>query len=217
MLRVRPTFFTSDLDSARRVLESLGLVATEEGEGWAILDAGSGRVELRRVDAGLPADGTAEFAVEIRDPEEFARRTLEAGGAVVVLDDVVTIGGGDGFEFVAHPTDHAAVGADADPRITVRAVWLTPDAAAARRTLAAIGAKPAESDDFRAKNGGILSVRPADAADSGPLCFEYDGDLVAVAQKLTQAGAQVTVGRSRLEVDGPGVVFTVMTPSLPML
>jgi hypothetical protein len=217
VLRVRPTFFTSDLDSARRVLEALGLVATEEGADSAILDAGRGRVELRRVDAGLPADGTAEFAVEIRDPQEFARRTLEAGGAAVVLDDVVTISGGDGFEFLAHRTIHAPAGAEADQRITVRAVWLTPDAAAARRTLAAIGAKPAEAGDFRAKNGGVLSVRPADAAGSGPLCFEYDGDLVAVAQKLTDAGAQVTVGQSHLEVNGPGVAFTVMTPSHPML
>jgi uncharacterized Fe-S cluster protein YjdI len=217
MLRVRPAFFTSDLDSARRVLEALGLVVTEEGEGWAILDAGSGRVELRRIDAGLLADGTAELAVEIRQPEEFARRTLEAGGAVVVLDDVVTISGGDGFEFVAHQTTHAAVCADADQRITVRAAWLTPDPAAARKTLAAIGAKPSGADDFRAKNGGILSVRQSDAASSGPLCFEYDGDLVTVAQKLTEAGAEVTITPTSLEVNGPGVVFTVMTPSLRML
>jgi hypothetical protein len=227
MLRVRPTFFTSDLEGARSLLEGLGLVATEEGEGWAILDGGGGRVELRRVDAGVPANGTTEFAVEIRDPEEFARRTLEAGGTAVVTNAAtVRITGRDGFGFLARQTTHGATCADADPRLTVRAIWLTPDLPAAAKTLAAIGAKTGEdlevsgetiAIDFRAKNGGILCARRAEAAGSGLLAFEYDGDLAAVAEKLAAVGAEVEATAAGLVVNGPGVAFTVMTPSVPML
>lgn len=227
MLRARSTFFTSNLEAARSLLEGLGLAVSEESEGSVILDAGGGRVELRRVAAEVPANGATEFAVEIRDPQTFARRTLEAGGTAVVTNGAaVRITGGDGFGFLAHQTNHGATCADADPRVTVRAIWLTPDLAAAAKTLAAIGAKPTDdlavsgetiAVDFRAKNGGILCARRAEVAGSGLLSFEYDGDLAAVAEKLATGGAEVEATAAGLVVNGPGVAFTVMTPSAPML
>jgi hypothetical protein len=232
MLRVRPTFSTSNLGGARRILESLGLVTTEEGEGWAILDAGSGRVALKGVESGSAADGTVEFAVEIRDPKEFTRRTVEAGGRAVVVPDkapgkqAVTISGDDGFTFTAHQTIHGATCADADPLLAVRAIWLTPDVPAAAKTLAAIGAKPrdgrdssgeANAVDLRAKNGGILTARRADTVGSGGLSFEYDGGLEVVAERLARSGAEVETNASGLVVTGPDVAFTVMTLSVRML
>jgi hypothetical protein len=230
MLRVRPIVATSRLAEDRRILEALGMVVTEEAQGWAVLDAGGGRVELR--DAGGPATGAAEgaaagtitFGVEIRDPEEFARRTEDDGGNAALVRGPqgtrVRIAGPDGFSFYADPTSHGAQCADADPGLTVRLVWRTPDLPGVAAALAAIGARPrhtaepptesARGTEFTAKNGGAL-VAEAAAAPGAALAFECDGDLAAVVRRLAEAGATVGTSPLGFAVTTPGgAEFTVV-------
>lgn len=221
MLRARPTRYTSVLPELRRLLTDLGLVPTEEGPGWAVLDAGSGRVRLCSVQPGSADDGMTAFSVEVRDPEAFARRTVEDGGRASLEDTIggprVRLTGPDGFTFYAEPTSHGATCADADPAVTVRMEWYTPDVAGAAATLAAIGARPrtgsAGPHDFTAKNGGVLAPREAPALRSGGLLFEYDGDLAALADRL--AGRGWSPQTSGAEGGAPGRAAGVVRVSVP--
>ncbi|MDQ4503002.1 VOC family protein [Sinomonas sp. ASV322] len=225
MLRVRPIITTPRVPEMRRLLEALGLVVTDGGADahgpWLVLDAGHGRVALR--EAHEPRHSVA-FAVEVRDPETFARRTVDDGGAAALVHDGdeppfgaertdapwVRIEGPDGFSFRADPTTHGATSADADPRLTVRMAWLTPDVLGAAATLRAIGARPrdasgtvGEGAEFVAKNGGVLVVAAAEAAASGGLAFEYDGDLAPLADRLAATGARVSATSRGLTVSAP--------------
>lgn len=190
MLRVLATHYTSALSELRRLLMDLGLVPGEEGDGWAVLDAHSGRVRLRTAERGSARDGATVFGVEVRDAAEFARRTADDGGRAALEETPagarVRITGPDGFEFLAEPTEHAGRYVDADPDLTVRLEWVTRDADGAAATLAAIGGRPrgTAADEatgtrqFTAKNGGVLAAVPADADTprSGGLTFEYAGN-----------------------------------------
>lgn len=225
MLRVRPTRYTSALPQLRGLLESLGLVATEEGNGWAILDSASGRIRLQAVSAGAEGDGVTAFGVEIRGPEEFARRTLEDGGVAVLEDGLggprVRVTGPDGLSFLAEPTAHAAQCADADPAVTVRLEWLTPDVPGALTTLAAIGARPRAAQtpvqpgaepvgtEFTAKNGGVFAALPAPVPAVSGIVLEYDGDLAALGARLANDGWSPGEG----EAPGrPGAVVRLTVP-----
>ncbi|MEA5454930.1 VOC family protein [Sinomonas sp. JGH33] len=222
MLRARPIVTTPRVPEMRRLLEALGLVLTDQGEDahgpWLVLDAGHGRVALR--EAHEPRHSVA-FAVEVRDAETFARRTVEDGGAAAFVDDdgppfgvegadgpFVRVEGPDGFSFRADATPHGATCADADPRVAVRMAWLTPDVAGAAATLAAIGARPrggaaSGHAEFLAKNGGVLVAIRAEAAASGGLAFEYDGDLAPLADRLAATGARVSATSRGLTVTAP--------------
>jgi hypothetical protein len=233
MLRARPTRYTSALPDLRRLLGDLGLVVTEEGEGWAVLDAGSGRVRLRAVPPGSPGDGKTSFGVEIREPAVFARRTREDGGRASVEDAMggerVRITGPDGFSFLAEPTSQGATCPDADRAVTVRVEWLTPDPDRAALALAAIGARPRTTagapaasattgpagapaggpTEFTAKNGGVVALRTARLLRGGDLVLEYAGDVAGLAERLAEAGWSPEVG----EEDGrSGAVVRVPTP-----
>ncbi|WP_139346680.1 VOC family protein [Sinomonas mesophila] len=233
MLRVRPTRYTSALPQLRGLFESLGLVATEEGDGWAVLDSAGGRIRLQSVPAGAAEDGATLFGVEIREPREFARRTLEDGGDAVLEDSHggprVRVTGPDGLTFLAEPTAHAAQCADADPAVAVRLEWLTPDVPGALATLASIGARPRATHasepapaapavqpraeplgtEFTAKNGGVLAALPAPVPAVGGIVLEYDGDLAALGARLAAAGWSPGKG----EAPGrPGAVVRLTIP-----
>lgn len=219
MLRVRPTRYTSTLPELRRLLEDVGLVVTEEGSGWAVLDAGSGRVRLRAVPAGSPGDGMTSFGVEIREPEAFTRRTREDGGRASIEDAIggvrVRITGPDGFSFLAEPSAHGATCADADRALTVRMEWLTPDLPGAALALSAIGARPrtagapSQASEFTAKNGGVLALREAPVLRGGDLVLEYHGDVGTLASRLAGAGWSPEVGKAQ---GRQGAVVRVPTP-----
>ena len=213
MLRVRPVHFTSRLDQWERLLLDLGLVKTSDEATWREFDAGSGRLALHFTEEGSAADGTTSFGVEVGDPEEFARRTNEAGAAgggttaeVIEADhgSSCRITATDGFSFLADPAVRAADGtwagsAEADPAIAVVGVWFSEDAAGAAETLRSIGARPRpvpdndETADFTAKNGGVLMVRAAAGPGRAGLGFEYDGDLDALRNRLAEAGHDVAL------------------------
>lgn len=210
MLRVLATHYTSALSELRRLLMDLGLVPGEEGDGWAVLDAHSGRVRLRTAERGSARDGATVFGVEVRDAAEFARRTADDGGRAALEETPagarVRITGPDGFEFLAEPTEHAGRYVDADPDLTVRLEWVTRDADGAAATLAAIGGRPrgtaadeaTGAREFTAKNGGVLAAVPADADTprSGGLTFEYAGNPGELSARLALAGWNA-VGRTR--------------------
>ncbi|WP_413249845.1 VOC family protein [Sinomonas flava] len=219
MLRVRPTRYTSAMPELRRLLEDVGLVVTEEGSGWAVLDAGSGRVRLRAVPAGSPGDGMTSFGVEIREPEAFTRRTRQDGGRASIEDAIgglrVRITGPDGFSFLAEPSAHGATCADADRALAVRMEWLTPDLPGAALALSAIGARPrtagapGPATEFTAKNGGVLALREAPVLRGGDLVLEYDGDVGTLASRLARAGWSPEVGEAQ---GRQGAVVRVPTP-----
>lgn len=208
MLRVRPVHFTSRMEPWERLLTDLGMIKTLEDDTWREFDAGSGRLALQHAPAGEDNDGSTSFGVEVGDLEEFARRTNLAGAetgtspAELVpadIGDSCRITSGDGFSFTADKAAHGAQCADADPALTVVAVWFTEDTAAAADTLRCMGARfrPVPDDDetadFTAKNGGVLMVRPGTGPARSGLGFEYDGDLDALRDRLTAAGHQVTM------------------------
>lgn len=242
MLRVRPVHFTSRPEQWVRLLTDLGMVVTVDDGERQEFDAGSGRLALHRVPAGTGAsgtkdgsapDGTTHFGVEVGDLAEFARRTNEAGveagtsPAELVRashGDTCRITGEDGFGFFADKAAHGAQCADADPALAVVEVWFTPEPAAAAQTLRNMGARPRPAPDgdtdvipaFRAKNGGVLMVRPAAGAARAGLGFEYTGDLSALRDRLTAAGHRVSMtgeayGRS-LHVANPDAAGLPETP-----
>lgn len=227
MLRVLATRYTSALPELRRLLLDLGLVPGEEGEGWAVLDSHSGRVRLRSAERGSPQDGATVFGVEVRDPQEFARRTADDGGRAALEDSAggprVRITGPDGFAFTAEPTSHAGRPVDADPDMTVRLEWNTPDLDGTAATLAAIGARPRPEPllgpdlarEFTAKNGGVLAAIRAAAVSAGGLVLEYSGRRSELMPRLALAGwaaeevnAEEAEGGSR-----PGGVVRVQIPT----
>ncbi|WP_457951113.1 VOC family protein [Pseudarthrobacter sp. alpha12b] len=218
MLRVRPVHFTSRTESWKQLLTALGMVQTEDDGGWQVFDSASGRLALHGTEAGSGQDGRTVFAVEVGDVAEFARRTnLSARGEGTQEDgiqadgqppegaqpaELVTADHGeacritapDGFSFLADKASHTAQCADADPALTVAAVWYSADPEAAIRTLQHVGARPRpvpdndETADFTAKNGGVLLVRPASGPSRSGLGFEYGGGLEPLQERLTAAG-----------------------------
>ncbi|MHA7240909.1 VOC family protein [Arthrobacter sp. TMS1-12-1] len=185
MLRVRPLVHTSDPAAAAGFLRALGLSPALDpapNGSFAVFDAGSGRLALHRCVPGSPADGTTALGFEVGDVREFARRTAEAGTAVVLTEE-----GGNLAARVTAP-DGTSFSAGAGPRetrgpaspLSVLAVWSTPDVGPAATVLEDIGAKPRTGPgtwrDFRAKNGGLAAARRADRIDVA-LAFEYGGDV----------------------------------------
>ncbi|NUT72550.1 VOC family protein [Pseudarthrobacter sp. C4D7] len=217
MLRVRPVHFTSRTESWKKLLTALGMVQTEDDGGWQVFDAAAGRVALHPAEAGSGQDGRTEFAVEVGDVAEFARRTnlsareegapQEAGtggggpAELVTADhgDACRISAPDGFSFLADKAAQVDQRSDADPGLAVVAVWYTADPEGAVRTLLHIGARPRpvpdndETADFTAKNGGVLLVRPATGASRSGLGFEYDGGLEPLQERLAAAGITASV------------------------
>jgi SAM-dependent methyltransferase len=211
MLRVRPVHFTSRPDAWEPLLAALGMIKTVDDGGRREFDAGSGRLALEIVATGEAGDGTTVFGVEIGDPAEFARRTVADGTRAEVVDSSVgtsvRITAEDGFSFVADKAVHGAVCADADPALAVVGIWLTPDTENAARELRNIGARPRrdtpDGADFTTKNGGILAVHAGTRPAGGPLEFEYDGGLDALAERLAAAVVPVRPGHGTLLVGAP--------------
>jgi hypothetical protein len=208
MLRVRPIHFTSNLNEWEELLTAIGMAKSVDEGSWKEFDAGAGRLALHTTDSAFAEAGATVFGVEVGDLAEFARRTNEAAGgpdadtATVISaerGDACRIRSGDGFTFLADKAEHGANCADADPALTVVEVWFTEKPEAAIETLHAIGARfrPVpdndETADFTAKNGGVLMVRPGSGPAHAGLGFEYDGDLEALAGRLTAAGHEVRV------------------------
>lgn len=187
MLRVRPLVHTSDVHAAADLLQALGLTpATEpvtDGSS-AVFDAAGGRVALRSCRPGSTDDGGTALAFDVGDVREFVRRTEESGTAAELTEEgdgpAARISAPDGMSFLAAagPRGTGAL----QSRLSVLAVWHTPDVGAAVRVLRDIGARPRISSaagtwhDFRAKNGGLVAVHAAERLDV-ELAFEYDGDV----------------------------------------
>jgi len=203
MLRVRPVHFTSRTESWEQLLTILGMVRTEDDDGWQVFDSASGRLALHAAEAGSERDGRTVFAVEVGDVAEFCRRTnASAQDEATTPAELVTADHGeacrisapDGFSFLADEAAHGAQCADADPALAVVAVWYTADPEAAVRAMLHIGARPRpvpdadETADFTAKNGGVLLVRAASGPSRSGLGFEYGGPLEPLRERLAAAG-----------------------------
>ncbi|HEX2247929.1 MAG TPA: hypothetical protein VHH13_10315, partial [Arthrobacter sp.] len=116
----------------------------------------------------------------------------------------------EGTVFLVDRANEAAEPHDADPLLTVAAVWTTTELPTAAKVLADIGARrrSAARDggqtefsqvdwdltdvgrvDFAAKNGGIITVQQGTAARIA-IAFEYDGGLEVLRDRLASAGIQ---------------------------
>ena len=188
MLRVRPIVFTPNFNAFSGLFERLGLELVEDAPGWRVFAADSGRVALHVAD--IPSVG---FSFEVGSVEEFARRTVEAGTAAVVVDTsdgrAAQITAPDGRIFLAY---EAPLKQAAPPRegLAVMPIWYAADVAAASKIFTDIGARKRLSSDagtdFTAKNGGLIAVRTA-ATDGAELAFEFSGDVAVLRQRVPTA------------------------------
>ncbi|MFC3298210.1 VOC family protein [Arthrobacter agilis] len=198
MLRVRPLVYPSDLAASARFLTALGLRPAAEPErdsSFAVFDAGNGRVALQAGVPGSTGKGVSTLAFEVADVPEFARRTREAGTGVELSGDaqhrsaLISAPDGTTFSAAAGPRD---TGVPPSP-LSVLVLWRTPDVAAAAKILEDIGAQPrlsaadASRHDFRAKNGGLVVVRPGGQA-TVELAFEYGSDVRDLVPALADGG-----------------------------
>ncbi|MDQ0737021.1 VOC family protein [Arthrobacter agilis] len=217
MLRVRLLVHTSDVPAAAGFLRALGLHPAQEpfpDASPSVFDAGSGRVALRSCRAGSAEDGRTALAFDVGDVREFARRTVEAGTAVELSAEgaglSARITAPDGTSFLADEGPRET-GAPASP-LSVLALWHTPDVLPATRVLGDMGARSGNNagegarHDFRAKNGGIVSVRPAGHRDV-ELAFAYDGDVRDLAGDLGAGGFDPVVAD-----EGPGRSVWIRAP-----
>lgn len=217
MLRVTPIHFTDDPAGWARLLGVLGLAHAVDTDGWHEFDAASGRVRLHSPDAGHAA-GTTRLAFEVGDLDEFARRTRQAGTAVVLSEEghgrTATITGPDGLAFIATVEAARPEPAAADPALHVLGLWMTPDPEGAAQTLRHIGARPDIASDsggwtqLRAKNGGLVASHSGPSAQA-TLGFQYDGDAQVLLAPLVAAGLDARLvdesyGRTVLVADPDG-------------
>lgn len=207
MLRVRPIHYTSRMDSFKSLLTTLGLTIAADHDSWVEFDAGSGRLGLHWAEPGSPEDGTSSLGFEVRDLDEFTRRTVEAGTTAEIYEaghgTAARITAEDGMVFLADtaPADasdasdvsDASAGTggsgNPDPALSVMPLWMTPGVGSARKALGDIGARPriiSDSGtwaDFTAKNGGLAAVHHGEAPGV-VLSFEYDGELEVLQRRL---------------------------------
>lgn len=213
MLRVRPVHYTSRMQEYKELLTALGLAVTADYGTWMEFDAGHGRLAVHAMPAG-PDDGVTSLGFEARDLEEFRRRTEEAGTRAEPFSadhgGSVKITSPEGTVFLVDRANEAAEPHDADPLLTVAAVWTTTELPTAAKVLADIGARrrSAARDggqtefsqvdwdltdvgrvDFATKNGGIITVQQGTAAGIA-IAFEYDGGLEVLRGRLASAGIQ---------------------------
>ncbi|WP_026819369.1 glyoxalase/bleomycin resistance/dioxygenase family protein [Arthrobacter castelli] len=107
MLRVRPIHFTSRMADYRKLLTGLGLSVSVDNDGYTEFDAGSGRMAIHLAESGAADDGTTALGFEIRDLDEFIRRTNEAGTTAKVYEaghgTAAKITAADGLVFLCDP------------------------------------------------------------------------------------------------------------------
>lgn len=203
MLRVRPIHFTSRMADYRKLLTGLGLSVSVDNDGYTEFDAGSGRMAIHVAEAGAADDGTTALSFEVRDLDEFIRRTNDAGTKAEVHEaghgTAARIAADDGLVFLCDPAiENASPEATPDPALSVLPLWMTPDVNGARKVLGDIGARPriiADAGtwvDYSARNGGLVAAHE-DADTAVVLAFEYDGALEILKDRLSAAGIEATI------------------------
>lgn len=198
MLRVRPMVNTGHAAAWAELLLALGLAELpHEPSGERCFAAGSGRVLLRTAPSFA-----IELGFEVRDLERFAQWTRSDGTGVLVRDaahgPVGHLAAPDGLAFTATPVDArvtAGSGPAAPGSLGVLAVWHTPDVPGSAQTLRNIGAiqSPGGSGGtgahFRAKHGGFVDLRAAEATGVG-LELGIGGEAGELAARLAAGGHQ---------------------------
>lgn len=203
MLRVRPIHFTSRMAEYRKLLTGLGLTVATDNNGYTEFDAGSGRIAIHSADPGSAEDGTTSLGFEIRDLDEFIRRTKEAGTTAEVYEaghgTAARIAAGDGLVFLCDPApEDTTPDGTVDPDLSVLPLWMTPDVDGARKVLGGIGARPriiADAGtwaDYSAKNGGLIAAH-YDEKVHVLMAFEYNGALETLQNRLAEAGINAAI------------------------
>ncbi|PZF82062.1 hypothetical protein [Jiangella anatolica] len=192
-LTVRPVRRTPHAGVWVRAVEALGGVVTGTDGDRVDLALGRGRVAIVRADApgaelGFEAPDLLAVAAEC---ERNGLATVSAGGRLEVI-------GPDGLRLHVdeHPSAEAPAGAD--PALSPLPLWYTPDVAGAAGVLDRLGltvriaSRRGDWVDFVAPGGGLVAAHGADRP-SVQLSFEYDGDVRALAARLTARGLTPSV------------------------
>lgn len=209
MLRVRPIVLTPNFDAFSELFERLGLERTGDAPGWRVFTADSGRVAVHVAD-----EPSVSFSFEVGSVEDFARRTVEAGTAAVVVDTAdgraAQVTTGDGRTFLAY---EAPLKQAAPPRegLAVMPIWYASNPSAAAKVFADIGARKRRSSDagtdFTAKNGGLVAVREAEtsSAETGTaeLAFEFLGEVTVLQRRISGATLVEEGHRRSLRLPNP--------------
>ncbi len=222
MIIVRPVQYTSRVAQYRELFGAIGLAelppdrAGDTTPDWAVFQAGSGRVGLHAVPNGDPLDGQASLGFETDALDAVAGRLAEickvrrfgrsGGRAIEAIAP-------DGLPLVfLAPT--AGQSSPPSPELAALNLWMTADVGGATRVLQALGLDDrvrSESGGWfqaSADGGGLAAVHEGGDEPNAELSFEYDGDVDALAGRLSAAGIGCNVvdesyGRTLL-MDRPG-------------
>ncbi|MDO5501378.1 MAG: hypothetical protein Q4F67_17050 [Propionibacteriaceae bacterium] len=210
MIRTAPIVFTAHTDVWRRLITALGGTVVVDSPAWTVVRAGRGVVALH--EATDAKRGTTELWFEATEPEVAARAT---GGVVTAKE----LDGGAGTVWEARFPDGQMVGfsplegsSDGAPgRLSVLPIWVTTDVETASDALVKAGATGRIASDSGvwadlSVDDGLVAVHGGSQAGT-VLSFEYDGDIDALAERVSDAGVEVrvideTFGRT-LRLDHP--------------
>ena len=214
MLRVRPIISTTACTDYAKVLRALGMNCVQERTGWQIFDSGNGKLVLQALPEGEGPHTATRYGFELRDAAIFVQRTLADGtqAELLLTEDGPTakVVAPDGFSFMAHPSTDLSLpqSGPTGSRLAVIQTWTTPRPEQANTVLANIGAKhvldlPGGGALFRAKNGGLAATAPGEVSGV-VLGLMYDGDLSALAERLTDVGVPAALDGNVLHLNTPG-------------
>ncbi|RIQ36745.1 hypothetical protein [Jiangella rhizosphaerae] len=192
-LTVRPIRRTPHADAWVRVVEALGGVVVGRDGDRVDLALGQGRVAV--VHAG---ESGAELGFEAPDLLAVAAECERNGLATVTAGGRLEITGPDGLR--VHVDEHPPVATPpgVDPALSTLPLWYSPDVAGAAGVLDRLGlavriaSHTGDWVDFVAPGGGFVAAHGA-GRPSVQLSFEYDGDVRALAARLTTRGLTASV------------------------
>ncbi|SEF12334.1 glyoxalase/bleomycin resistance/dioxygenase family protein [Jiangella alba] len=192
-LTVRPVRRTPHADAWVRVVEALGGVVTSRDGDRVDLALGHGRVAVIRAD-----ESAAELGFEAPDLFAVAAECERNGLATVSAGGRLEVTGPDGLRVHVDERPDAAPPRGADAALSTLPLWYSPDVAGAAGVLSRLGlsvriaSHTGDWVDFVAPGGGLVAAHGADRP-SVQISFEYDGDVRALAERLSARGLTASV------------------------
>ncbi|SDT71674.1 hypothetical protein [Jiangella sp. DSM 45060] len=192
-LTVRPVRRTPHAEAWVRVVEALGGVVTGRDGDRVDLALGHGRVAVVRAD-----ESAAELGFEAPDLFAVAAECERNGLATVSAGGRLEVTGPDGLRVHVDERPEVAPPPGADPALSTLPLWYSPDVAGAAGVLSRLGlavriaSQTGDWVDFVAPGGGLVAAHGADRP-SVQVSFEYDGDVRALAARLSACGLTASV------------------------
>lgn len=192
-LTVRPVRRTPHAEAWVRIVEALGGVVTGRDGDRVDLALGHGRVAVVRAD-----ESAAELGFEAPDLFAVAAECERNGLATVTAGGRLEVTGPDGLRVHVDERPEVVPPPGADPALSTLPLWYSPDVAGAAGVLSRLGlsvriaSQTGDWVDFVAPGGGLVAAHGADRP-SVQVSFEYDGDVRALAGRLSARGLTASV------------------------